>query len=193
MGDRSLGRRQVGFGVAVGGVLLGHRLTYLLAVPHRTGAVLRETGHGYLPSLNDLGTVVAVAALAAVFLDRLVDPDRDRPGSIGLAARFVGFQVGVFLAMETAERAVAGQPLAGVLDHGIIPIGVVVQTGVALVAAAAIRWLVAAADTARSMRAATPIPQVRRPVAALVPVYVPPRLHPALASVGLRGPPSSRG
>ena len=52
-------------GVAVGGVLVGHWLTYLAVAPlaGSRATILHQTGHSYLGLANDLALVVALAAI----------------------------------------------------------------------------------------------------------------------------------
>ena len=63
-------------GVAVGGVLVGHWLTYLAVAPAASSrtAILQQTGHAYLGLANDVALVVALAALATMFIGQLADP-----------------------------------------------------------------------------------------------------------------------
>lgn len=97
-------------GLALAGMALGHSAAYLVAEPH-TGtriATLEATGHGYWPLL-------AVAALLAAFAVIAVH----LAGSLRVSAALTGprlgaliaGQIGLFLVVEVAERAVAGAPL----------------------------------------------------------------------------------
>ena len=63
-------------GIAVGGVLVGHWLTYLAVAPlaGQRAAILHRTGHAYLGMANDLVLVVALAAIATMFIGQLTDP-----------------------------------------------------------------------------------------------------------------------
>ena len=88
--DHGHGRRTGAIlGVAAGGLLLGHWLTYLVEVPdaHARAGVLAASGHGYLGVAAQISAIVAAACVAMVFLGRLTrrDPgcrsDRPPPGS----------------------------------------------------------------------------------------------------------------
>jgi hypothetical protein len=102
------------FGFGVAGLLLGHAVSYLLAIPdpyHRDLA-LRDSGHGYLPELNEAAVILLLAGTATVgvraWSRRRTDrPERFRPLVILLAA----VQTGAFCGQEVLERLVAGRPL----------------------------------------------------------------------------------
>lgn len=183
-------RRRAALGVAAGGVLLGHAVTYDLLDPnaHQRAADLARTGHAYLGLANDLGLVAALVALSAVFLGGLTRRDTDDSrGFRPLATRLVTFQVAAFVGMEVLERLSAGAPVLGVLHQGILPVGIAVQAAVALIGALVIAWLVRAAERIASTHDAAPaVP--RRAAALVLPVlHVPAR--PILATAGIRGPP----
>ena len=143
-------RRPAVLGVAVGGVLAGHWLTYqaVSPTPHAREALLHDTGHAYLGLANDIGLLVVLAAFAAIFLGRLTTTGLDTGPTI--TRRIVGFQVGAFLAMEVLERVTAGAPLTELAHHLLLPTGIAVQIGVGLLAAAVIRWLLRLADRVAS-------------------------------------------
>ena len=56
------------FAFAVGGLLIGHAIAYLVAVPdpYHRDLVLQRTGHGYLPTFAELALVAVLAAAASV-------------------------------------------------------------------------------------------------------------------------------
>ena len=66
-------RRLATLGVAVGGVLVGHWLTYLAVAPiaGTRATILHQTGHSYLGLANDLALVAALAAMASMFIAQL--------------------------------------------------------------------------------------------------------------------------
>lgn len=185
-------RRPVVLGVAVGGVLAGHWLTYLAVSPtsHARTALLHDTGHAYLGLANDVGLLVVMAAFAAIFLGRLTARGFD--SGAGITRRIVGFQVGAFLAMEVLERITAGASLAALAHHLLLPVGIAVQIGVALLASAVIRWLLRLADRVASAMAAgaasppRPVTAFALPTGALVPAGR------ELFATGVRGPPTDR-
>jgi len=49
------------FGLAMAGLVLGHVLAYLIAVPdpHHRAFVLQQTGHEYLPAMAEAALVLA--------------------------------------------------------------------------------------------------------------------------------------
>ena len=179
-------------GVAVGGVLAGHWLTYLVVTPiaGSRATILHQTGHSYLGLANDLALVAALAALASMFIAQLTDP---APAGhlLGITGRVVRFQVCAFVAMEVLERVTAGSPLSELIRTGILPIGVAAQVTIGFLAAFAIRWLLRAADRvaeALGHASAPPRRDVPRPLLP-DPVFVSDFRH--LSAAGVRGPPSS--
>jgi len=182
-------RRIATLGVAVGGVLLGHQLTYLLIDPrvHARAVLLRRTGHAYLGIANDLALVAALTGLAALFVGQLAASTRgDRDGN--LTRRIVAFQVSAFVLMEVIERLTTGAPLSGLAR--VLAVGIVAQAAVALLAAVVIGLLL---RTAERVAAALGRPAVlrTRPILALgipEPIAVPLGRH--LSAAGVRGPPS---
>ncbi len=179
-------------GVAVGGVLAGHWLTYLAVAPiaGSRATILHQTGHAYLGLANDLALVAALAAMASMFIAQLATPE---PAGrlLGITGRVVRFQVCAFVALEVLERVTAGSPLPDLIRSGILPIGVVAQITIGFLAAFVIRWLLRTADrvAAAMGRAAAP-PRRDSPRPPLPePVFVP--IFPHLSAAGVRGPPSS--
>jgi len=178
--------------VAVGGVLVGHWLTYLAVAPvagSRT-AILHRTGHSYLGLANDLALVTALAALASMFIGQLTTPE---PSGriVAVTGRIVRFQVCAFLAMEVLERVTAGSPLSELIRTGILPIGIAAQVAVGLLAAFVIRWLLRAADRVAAVLGHAAF-RPRRDLSRRLlpqPVFVP--NFPHLSAAGVRGPPSS--
>jgi hypothetical protein len=185
-------RRIATMGIAVGGVLAGHGLTYLAVAPAASArtAILRQTGHAYLGLANDMELVVALAALATMFIGQLTDPTP--VGRLpGIATRVIRFQVCAFVLLEVLERVTAGAPLAELVRTGILPIGIAAQVAIGYLAAQAIRWLLRSADrVAAAMKGRTLSPNrtVSRPLLPQV-VFVPVDRH--LSAAGVRGPPSS--
>jgi hypothetical protein len=183
--------RGAALGVAAGGVLLGHWLTYQVVAPHALArqALLARTGHAYLGLANDIGLAVALAGLAAVFLSRLTRRDSAPASTIRWCARLAAFQVGAFASMELVERLGGGAPLRGVLHDGLLPLGLMIQVGVALAGAVAVRWLLHVAEiAAEGGRPASLWPDIEALVLGSSSVPAPIVVgHPA---TGIRGPPS---
>jgi hypothetical protein len=185
-------RRLATMGVAVGGVLVGHWLTYLIVAPvaGSRAAILHDTGHAYLGMANDLALVTALAAMATLFMGQLTGPVGAAQLQ-GIASRIVRFQVSAFVLMEVLERVTAGSPLAELIHTGILPIGIAAQVGIGYLAGHAIRWLVRTADRVAAALGRHAVP-ARRVVPRPLPpeqVFVPAGRH--LSAAGVRGPPSS--
>ena len=140
-------RRLATLAVAVGGVLIGHWLTYLAVAPiaGSRATILHQTGHSYLGLANDLALVAALAALASMFIAQLTTPEPSG-GVLGVTGRVVRFQVCAFIGMEVLERVTAGSPLSELIRTGILPIGIAAQVAIGILAAFVIRWLLLAAD-----------------------------------------------
>src|SRR3989442_495765 len=135
------GRRAArGLTVAAAGLFMGHVLIYRIVAPSalERAILLAGTGHSYLPLAVAVGAcVAAVAAIAAFLLGvrRGASPHptlRPRGGHLGpvraLAVPAVA-QAAAFLALELAERALAGAPLGGLLGL-LLPVGVLLQLAV---------------------------------------------------------------
>jgi hypothetical protein len=192
MVDRVPLRRGVSVAVASAAVVLGHRLAYLAAFPDAAAreAALRASGHGYLGFLTDVAILLGGAAVAGAFLSRLTRSGGRVPSLVGLSVRLATLQGVAFVTMEVAERFASGAPVASVLTHHLLPIGIAVQALVAVVAALLIRAVLSVADrvakraraastrlpslTARlaSWRVAQPFRRLPRPAAARAPPSV---------------------
>jgi hypothetical protein len=122
MSRRSIVRSSIVLGIALGGVLVGHWLTYRLVLPdaHARGAELAASSHGYLTLANRVGLIVAIVAIGVAFLGRLVRTDAGMSAASVLGSLLM-FQVGAFTAMEIAERLASG---------GSHRLGVVLAVGV---------------------------------------------------------------
>jgi hypothetical protein len=120
-------------GVAFGGVLLGHWLSYLLAMPRVRvrDVVLAATGHAYWLTAVKQAVVLAVISLAAMAMRqfRLVRRGQapDHPGPASLAIRLAGLQILGFVALEVTERVVADAPISSLLAHHVLILGLLVQ------------------------------------------------------------------
>ena len=126
------------FGLAMAGLVLGHVLAYLIAVPdpHQRAFVLQRTGHDYLPALAEAALVLALAGIAAVVIRAFA------PGARGgserfsrLAGRLTLVQVLAFGGLEVVERIVAGAPLPHLASDHILVVGMAVQVVVAVAGA----------------------------------------------------------
>jgi len=74
---------------------------------------------------------LALGSLAAVFLRGLTARGAPPTSGTRLFARLSLFHVGAFVAMEVLERVTSGAPLDGLLRDGLLPVGPLVQVGVA--------------------------------------------------------------
>jgi hypothetical protein len=175
--------------------MAGHWLTYLVGLPsgHLRGEVLLATGHGYWSSAVELAVLAGLATVAVVarrevraaFARELTGGD----GPAAVAARLAVLQVMGFTALEVGERVSAGAPLAGLLQHHLFLLGVLVQLVVALVTALLLFLLARAvrtvARTLLSPRVARAAGREWRPPILLGPVSAIPS-----GGAGPRAPPS---
>jgi hypothetical protein len=182
------------FGAAAAGLVLGHGLAYLIAIPdpHQRAFALQSAGHAYLPALDQAALMLAIAGVAAVVVRafaRRGDGATERFGR--LATLLAVVQTFAFAGQEVLERLVSGAPLGELAHDQILVIGVLVQVLVAIVAAGVL-WLLAKTS---SLLAATF--EVRERLLRERTVLAPPvtawRPHAlVLATAGsIRAPPSS--
>ena len=173
------------------GVLAGHWLTYMAVAPiaGSRATILHDTGHAYLGMANDLALVVALFAIATMFIGQLTSPGATCVQ--GITARVVRFQVSAFILLEGLERLTSGSPLSELIHTRILPVGIVAQVGIGFIVARAIRWLLRAADRVAAALARGAVP-ARRTLARTLrprPVFI--RAGRQLSAVGVRGPPSA--
>jgi hypothetical protein len=181
MSQRSNVRPATVLGFGLGGVLVGHALTYLVLVPdaHARTAELTATGHGYLGGANAIGLVAVIAALAVLFFRGLAGTDG---GASRVYQRLAAFQLTAFAAMEILERLGSG-----VGPRHLVPtlaVGLPVQIGVAAFVALLVR-LVARAAAAVADRAAHGAPAWSF---GAIPLIAGPATVPTLAPAGGRPP-----
>ena len=181
------------FGTAAAGLVLGHALAYLIAIPdpHQRAFALQRTGHAYIPALDQAVLMLLVAGMAAVVV-RAFARAGDRTEGFGqLATILVVAQTCAFAAQEVLERLVSHAPLGGLAHDHILVTGIVVQVVVAIVAAA-ILWLFARTATrlAAVVSVRASLPRVR--VVFALPVTARQPHAPLFATAGsVRAPPSS--
>ena len=181
------------FGTAAAGLVLGHALAYLIAIPdpHQRVFALQRTGHAYLPALDQAVLMLVVAGMAAVVV-RAFSRTEERTERFGRLARvLVVAQTCAFAAQEVLERLVSGAPLGGLAHDHILVTGIAVQIVVAIVAAG-ILWLFARTATrlAAVVAVRTRLPHVR--VVFALPVTARRPHAPLFATAGsVRAPPSS--
>ena len=181
------------FGTAAAGLVLGHALAYLIAIPdpHQRVFALQRTGHAYLPALDQAVLMLVVAGMAAVVV-RAFAHSGDRTERFGRLARvLVVAQTCAFAAQEMLERLISRAPLGGLAHDHILVTGIAVQIVVAIVAAS-ILWLFARTATrlATVVAARASLPRVR--VVFALPVTARRPHAPLFATAGsVRAPPSS--
>jgi Flp pilus assembly pilin Flp len=174
--------------VAVGGVLAGHWLTYLVVRPdhHDRATLLDSTGHWYLAAAVELALLLALVAAAVVFLGRL-SGGGDIPSLGSMVRRLAAFQLGAFVALEVVERAVAGA-FDGLI--AVCLVGAVMQLVVATTSAWLLRSLARAAESVASVLGRALRPVLRRAVTAIAKGTTLFHPAPAFLPAGIRGPPS---
>jgi hypothetical protein len=146
------------FGLAMAGLVLGHVLAYLIAVPdpHQRAFVLQRTGHEYLPAMAEAALVLALAGIAAVVIRAFAPgPRRGSERFPRLAGRLALVQVLAFGGLEVVERMVAGAPLRHLASDHILVVGMTVQVVVAVAGAAFLWWL---ARTSTKLAETTSLP-----------------------------------
>jgi hypothetical protein len=180
------------FAFAIGGLLVGHALSYIVAVPdpHHRDLVLSRTGHGYLPTFAEIALVLTLAGAASLVGRVWHRGASGEPAYGAIAARLVALQVVAFAGQEITERLVAHVPLGELLRDHVLVIGVLTQVVVALVGASILRLL--ATTTERVATRARTLDRSRPALLAVVePVTVAPTRRICLGSRPLRGPPSA--
>ncbi len=182
------------FGAAAAGLVLGHAIAYLIVIPdpHQRAFALQRTGHAYLPALDQVVLMVAIAGVAALVVRAFAaagDRGSERFGR--LATVIVVAQSCAFAAQEVLERLVSRAPLGDLFHHHLLVTGMTVQVAVALVVAG-ILWLLArtssrlAGTFAVRVRLPRHVPVLAVPLVALRP------LMPLFATAdGARAPPPS--
>jgi len=189
MSSSSSARSATLLGLALGGVLVGHALTYRVLVPdaHARTVELAETGHAYLGGANALGLVAAIAGLSVLFLGRLVRADGDGADPF---VRLVAFQLTTFAAMELLERLGSGAGIRQLLPALVV--GLPVQVLVAAIVARIARFIVRAAAVVADRETSG---TTSWSVEAIVPIVVPAAVLPMVPVTGVppgRAPPFGR-
>jgi hypothetical protein len=125
-------------------VLLGHTLAYRLMLPdaHARADELARSGHAYLAGANAVGVVAAVAALAVLFLGRLLRSEAASTSAV--LTHLLAFQIAAFTAMEVLERCASGAGLSKIAP--VLLLGLPVQAAVAAVIALIARAVSSAAE-----------------------------------------------
>jgi hypothetical protein len=132
------------FGFAFVGLIVGHLLSYLIAIPDpaRRAVVLTQSGHAYLHLAGDVAVVLSLAAAVTVGLRAVAGRDAtDLPSTANLAWRLGALQAGAFIAMELGERLLSGGGFGELFADHLFGIGIVVQLAIAAVGAVLLRWI----------------------------------------------------
>jgi hypothetical protein len=132
------------FAFAFVGLIVGHLLTYLIAIPDpaRRAAVLARSGHAYLHLAGDAAVFFGFAAAVTIGLravTRRDGPDRSSPAR--LALRLGALQAGAFIATELGERLVSGTGFGELFADHLFGIGIMVQLAIAAIGALLLRWI----------------------------------------------------
>jgi hypothetical protein len=174
------------------GVLSAHWLAYFVSAPARVERehLLESTGHGDWSLAGAVAIGAFTAALASIAWRRLRQGG-PQPSTITVARRLALLQTMGFLALEAAERAIAGGSAMDSLTEPVVALGVLVQVLVAFAAALFSRLIVEAVDRFASGRT---LAQERAPRRArLWGTRATPRRRTRVGSEArtLRGPPST--
>ena len=182
-------------GTAAAGVVLGHWLTYVLAIPQEQvrAQVLVRAGHSYWIFAVQAAAALAIVGVGSLVLRHLKSvthgiPAGEKRFSV-VALRLAWLQIAGFAAMEAAERVVSGASVAGVFQHHLFFLGLLIQVLVAC--GGAFLLLLANRGAARLAEALRPSPPVRTPARVRWfgrVVDLRPRL--LAGATGLRSPPS---
>ena len=156
------------FAFAVAGLVLGHALAYVLAMPdpHHRDLVLARTGHDYLPTAAQLGLILAFAGAAAAAAGGILS--RREAASdrwLTLAVRLAVVQASAFAGQEVVERIATGAPLADLVHQHLLVAGLAAQVVVAFAGSAVLRWIARSATRLVDARW-TPLP-----IPSLAPVF----------------------
>jgi hypothetical protein len=183
-------------GVAAAGVVVGHWVAYVVAVPQEgpRAVVLDAAGHGYWLGAVKLGALLGLSAVGAAVIRQFVSVARSNRPTVHPYTRLVAhlaiLQAVGFTGMEIVERLAGHAPLAGMFGHHIYIVGLAVQFLMASLGALLLVWLgraaarMAVSFLGRRPRLATPVVRFidrspgRRPAYALS------------GATGVRGPPS---
>jgi hypothetical protein len=186
-------------GVAVGGVVLGHWVAYVLAIPgaHARAQVLAASGHSYWVMAIKLAVVLGLAGLGALFLRHLDRSPRtsesEQEAFSAIAARLSLLQVMAFIAMEVTERLVVGVPVAHLFHHRLFLMGLALQLIVASGGALLLLWFSRTAEHVAEALGRPLLPRSRPAVLRTIRIEIQaiPPVDPVRDGVGLRGPPPS--
>jgi len=179
------------------GVVAGHWIAYLIAIPAANvrSATLAETGHGYWLAAMAAAFVLGVASAATTVVRGLVRGARRGPAGPptgryrDVAVRLALLQSAIFLVQEVLERAEVGAPLSGLAHDGFILVGIAAQIVVAALVALALTCLSRVSEVAGRVLFARP-PARRRAAPCPTPRPRPLLGRPAERADRTRAPPA---
>lgn len=114
--------------LAVSGVAVGHIVGYAAAHPEGAAREAALGGHAYLPSFA--AAAIPLGVVAALVWAVHTSRQMGLRGTISFRA-LAAAQLAVFAVQELAERAVVGDPVAGVLAERGVWFGLLAQVAVA--------------------------------------------------------------
>lgn len=133
-----LGRTVALFGFAMGGLVAGHAVDYVVQFPSATHrhSFLELSGHAHMHTLRPISIALAISAAAfAVWQGaRRSDEGFGTRSYRQYALHLIAFQTVGFVGMEVVERLASGHGLQS-LPLGLLALGIVIQAVIALVAA----------------------------------------------------------
>ncbi len=192
------GRRAFGglpiFGTAAAGVVVGHWISYRLAVPdpQARSSILAASGHVHWVLVVKFAVALALAGfvtLASRFGSR-THPEVRSGALAWVIWRLAVVQAVAFTGMEVVERIGGGAPVGTMFGHRLFVLGLAVQLLVACAGGSLLLWLSRTVRTvAEAVRSLPHIP-VRR-AAVVRPVAWRPAVALVAADVAIRGPPRS--
>jgi hypothetical protein len=156
-------RRLTVLAVVAGGLLLGHGLSYLAAVPdpHSRAALLERTGHAYLPFAAQVALILALASTALLAMRAVAGRAADlSPGARRLAPKIAAMQVSAFVTLELVERWATGAGFADLINDHLLALGAIGQIATAVVGAAILRWIWRTATRAGCLTRAVRLPRL---------------------------------
>jgi len=121
------------------GAVAGHAVTYMVAIPDPATRqlFLAATGHGYLPAVVPAASILGIFAALSTVIRHLGGDRETYPTDRWTWDRTIGtigfLQCGIFLTQETIERVAVGAHPATLFHDHVLPIGLLVQLGVAVV------------------------------------------------------------
>jgi hypothetical protein len=156
-------------GVALGGLLLGHGLTYVALEPHGSlrAELLASTGHAYLSAADHVAIAAAIVGCGVAFLGRLGRRDRARSSSIAATTlQLATLQILAFTVMEIGERLGSGASFSDL--PAVLLVGATVQTSIAAAGALLLQAVMRAGEGVSLLGAS-----IKEPLFGVTPLPIP--------------------